>query len=117
MTDNVIGFPHGFNGDGEGPTENVIEFRPDFSIPAIPDMINHPPHYQHNGIETIEILEHIVEIYKDHPKLGFSVASACKYLLRAVDKHETPLADLSKALWFIRHAIELASGTPADDGA
>ena len=65
------------------------------------DMIQHPPHYTSHpsGIECIQITEH----------MGFNTGNALKYVWRADLKHESPLADLKKAKWYIEREIALRS--------
>lgn len=61
------------------------------------DAIN-PAHYRSHpsGVECIDITEHY----------GFCVGNAIKYLWRADLKHETPVDDLKKAIWYIEREIE-----------
>jgi hypothetical protein len=60
------------------------------------EMINHPSHYRGNKLEVIDIIE-------DY-NLGFALANAVKYILRA-DKKENKKQDLMKALWYIEREI------------
>lgn len=60
-----------------------------------PDMVNHPPHYQHpSGVECITVTE----------EMNFCIGNAVKYLWRADAKHD-PIADLRKARWYIDREI------------
>lgn len=61
------------------------------------DMVNHPPHYDSHksGVEAIDICEH----------LGFNLGNAFKYLFRCKSKHESPLEDLKKALWYVNREM------------
>jgi hypothetical protein len=62
------------------------------------DEVNHPKHYSHeSGVECIDIME----------RLGANLGSAFKYLWRADEKHETPLVDLKKALWYLRRELAI----------
>ena len=65
-----------------------------------PDMVRHPPHYTHGGIEAIDVIEAW--------KLGFCEASALKYICRAGHKLDA-VEDLSKAIWFLERAIKQRS--------
>ena len=56
------------------------------------DMVNHPPHYQGNGLEAIEV----IEAYD----LGYHLGNALKYLIRAGRKG-SELEDLKKAKWYV----------------
>ena len=62
------------------------------------DPIN-PNHYRAHpsGVECIQITEH----------MGFNLGNAVKYVWRADLKHESPLADLRKAVWYIEREIAL----------
>lgn len=64
------------------------------------DPINHPSHYNAGRIEAIEFIE--------DQKLGFHLASALKYIVRAGKKDPGTMSqDLSKAIWYIRRHQEL----------
>jgi len=60
------------------------------------DMINHPPHYCHGGIEVIDVIEAW--------ELNFRLANVIKYIARA-DFKDTPLQDLKKAQWYLNREI------------
>lgn len=68
------------------------------------DEINSPKHYatHESGVEAIDICE----------CLGFNVGCAFKYLFRRELKHESPVTDLKKALWYIRRELENYGGGP-----
>lgn len=59
-------------------------------------LVNHPKHYQGNGIEVIDIIEAF--------ELNFSLGNAIKYILRA-DKKGNKKQDLEKALWYINNEL------------
>lgn len=63
---------------------------------AVPDMVNHPPHYtaHPSGVECIQITEH----------MNFCIGSAMKYLWRYENKGG--LEDLQKAVFYISREIE-----------
>ena len=65
--------------------------------PRPEDIVNHPKHYtvHPSGVECIQITEH----------MNFCLGNAMKYIWRAGDKHETPLEDLKKAVWYIEREI------------
>lgn len=69
----------------------------------LPDPVN-PPHYKVGGVETIDIIEHIIQDYP--PIVAYNLGSVLKYLARAPHKHKNPLADLNKARWFLDRAIQ-----------
>lgn len=60
--------------------------------------INHPKHYNSHpsGIEAIAIVEH----------MNFNIGNAIKYLWRSDHKHNAPLDDLRKAVWYINREIQ-----------
>lgn len=59
--------------------------------------INHPSHYQGNGLEAI----HVIECFN----LGFRLGNTIKYILRAGNKG-CRLKDLKKALWYLEREID-----------
>lgn len=59
--------------------------------------IDHPRHYQGNGLEAITVIEAF--------NLGFSLGNAIKYILRAGNKG-CKIKDLKKSLWYIQREIE-----------
>lgn len=58
--------------------------------------VDHPPHYQSNGVEAIEVIEAF--------GLGFHLGNAVKYVLRAGRKGDA-LTDLRKARWYLDREI------------
>jgi len=62
-----------------------------------PDLVNRPAHYTHGGVETIDVI--------DAWGLGFCLGNVVKYISRAEHKG-TPVQDLEKALWYLKHEIE-----------
>jgi len=61
------------------------------------NLIDHPQHYQSNGIEVIDII--------DSFNLNFNLGNSIKYILRA-DKKGNKKQDLQKALWYINHELQ-----------
>ena len=61
------------------------------------NLIDHPQHYQSNGIEVIDII--------DSFNLNFNLGNSIKYILRA-DKKGNKKEDLEKALWYINHELQ-----------
>jgi len=66
------------------------------------DLINHPPHYQGNGLECIQVIEAF--------GLGFNLGNAIKYILRA-EKKASKRDDLLKAEWYINRELN-QNGNP-----
>ncbi len=60
------------------------------------EKINHPKHYQGNGLEAIDVIEAF--------GLDFNLGNAIKYILRA-GKKDDKKQDLEKADWYIRRAL------------
>jgi hypothetical protein len=66
------------------------------------DVVNHPPHYTHGGIETIDYMEakSTPEEFTGHLRL-----TALKYLSRSGYK-DNALQDLKKAQWYINKLVK-----------
>lgn len=60
------------------------------------DKVNHPTHYQGNGLEAIDVIEAF--------GLGFCLGNAIKYILRAGKKGDRR-EDLEKAIWYLNREI------------
>lgn len=67
-----------------------------------PEMVNHPEHYNSNGMECIDVIKACMseEAYK-----GFLRGNAIKYLWR-YEKKVAPKEDLDKAIWYINKLKE-----------
>lgn len=65
------------------------------------DIVAHPSHYTHGGIECIDAIEAW--------KLGFHLGNVVKYIVRA-DHKGTPLEDLQKARWYLDREIKRRGG-------
>lgn len=73
----------------------------------MPDLVNHPSHYNCGNIEVIDA------IYDW--KLDFDLGNAIKYIARAGKKSpDTLVKDLKKAVWYLNHRIELEEGERPD---
>lgn len=74
------------------------------------ESVNHPPHYQSNGMEAIDVIEAF--------ELDFHLGNVVKYVLRAGRKAtyggtpeelaEAEAEDLDKARWYLIRAIARA---------
>jgi hypothetical protein len=66
------------------------------------DIVNHPKHYTHGGIETIDYMKakSTHEEFCGHLRL-----TAIKYLSRAGLKDDT-LQDMQKAGWYVNRLIQ-----------
>lgn len=67
-----------------------------FRVDSSGNLINHPEHYQGNGIEVIDII--------DSFDLNFALGNVIKYILRA-DKKGNRKQDLEKARWYLNREI------------
>ena len=68
---------------------------------VIKEEVNHPEHYQGNGIEVIDII--------DAFDLNFNLGNSIKYILRA-DKKGYKKKDLDKAVWYLNRELEKWKG-------
>jgi hypothetical protein len=66
------------------------------------DTVNHPPHYSFSRIEPIDVIEKW--------GLGFCLGNCLKYVARSDKKHDSPLEDFKKALWYAKRANSRARG-------
>lgn len=60
------------------------------------EKINHPSHYQGEGLEVIDVIEAF--------NLNFNLGNTIKYVLRAGRK-DSKVEDLEKARWYISREI------------
>ena len=65
------------------------------------ELVDHPEHYQANGIEAIDVIEGF--------NLNFNLGNAIKYILRS-DKKGNKKQDLEKAVWYLNREIEKFKG-------
>lgn len=73
-----------------------------------PDMVNHPPHYETNGIECIDAMR---ASQGDEVTKNFCVCNAFKYIWRSTHKG-SEIQDLEKAIWYLNKAIEIGKQAP-----
>lgn len=72
-------------------------YRDNGVAPRIGTNVNHPDHYQADGLEAIDVIEAF--------KLNFHLGNAIKYILRA-DKKGDKVENLEKAIWYLEREIE-----------
>ena len=60
------------------------------------DPVNHPAHYTHGKLQTIDVIEDW--------KLGYHLGNTVKYISRA-DHKGNPVQDLKKARWYLDREI------------
>ena len=74
------------------------------------DKVNHPPHYQKNGKECIEVME---EQFGPTPVYWFCVLNAFKYKWRAGYKAGNDYEqDQAKAKWYTDYAKKICAKYP-----
>jgi hypothetical protein len=64
--------------------------------PATQSNVDHPAHYQGDGIEVIDVIESF--------DLNFRLGNAVKYILRAGRKGDR-IEDLEKAMWYLSREV------------
>jgi hypothetical protein len=71
------------------------------------DMVNHPPHYNHNrlGIECIKAIEASMT---EDAFMGYLKGNIMKYLWRYEYKNQGE--DLLKAQWYLNKLIDVKNG-------
>lgn len=76
----------------------IIQMKKEYCIKnEAQEVIDHPEHYQGNGLEVIDVIESF--------SLNFRLGNAIKYILRAGKKGERS-EDLKKAIWYIEREIK-----------
>jgi hypothetical protein len=67
-----------------------------------PDSVNHPSHYETNGVECIDAMEAAqgADAVQD-----FCICNAFKYIWR--HKHKNGAEDIKKAVWYLTKWLEL----------
>ena len=81
--------------------EQAMAANPNMLVPSA-DVVNHPQHYMHGGIETIDV----IKAWTDGLS-GFEAVLAgnvIKYISRW--KQKNGLEDLKKAAWYLERLIE-----------
>lgn len=87
--------------DGNG---GCKEFKPLAPQPEKPDNVNHPKHYETGKYECIDVMGEALGIENQK---GFCLCNAFKYLYRCTKKHDSPIEDVKKAIWYLRKYLEL----------
>lgn len=70
------------------------------------DPVNHPEHYETNGIECFDAIE---ASQGDAAAVNFAVCNAFKYIWRNQHKG-AQIQDLKKAVWYLNKAIDILEG-------
>lgn len=71
----------------------------------MPDMVNHPPHYEVGKYECIDVM---TEIFGREAMMHFCECNAFKYIWRMCRKNGTE--DAKKAIWYLNKYCELVEG-------
>lgn len=75
-----------------------------FAVNETVDPVDHPQHYQ-GHFECISAME---DCYGQQAVKDFCLLNAFKYLWRCKQKHESPVEDIKKAIWYLQKYVELA---------
>lgn len=67
------------------------------------DQVNHPQHYETNGIECFDAIR---ASQGDDAAVNFAVCNAFKYIWRNQHK-ENQIQDLEKAIWYLNKAVDI----------
>ena len=73
------------------------------------DMVNHPGHYETGKFECIDVMCEAIGL---EDTKGFCLCNAFKYIYRCTKKHETPVEDVKKAIWYLNKFLELEERKP-----
>ena len=74
------------------------------------DNINHPEHYETNGIECFDAI--LASQGEDSAK-EFCICNAFKYIWRNKHKNSST-EDIKKAIWYLNKFVELSEGAETD---
>lgn len=66
------------------------------------EAVDHPSHYNQNGLETIDVIKAFCSDLDGVE--GFDIGNCLKYLTRW--KHKNGIEDLKKAKWYLEHVIQ-----------
>lgn len=69
------------------------------------DIINHPKHYNAGKYETIDVIEDIIQHYKN-PIDAFLIGELLRYISRAPLKGNNYVEHLQKAQWYMNRLID-----------
>lgn len=73
----------------------------------MPDNVNHPAHYETNGIECIDAM---VASQGINCVMDYCLCNAFKYIWRCQRKGKC-LEDIQKAIWYLNKYVELDNET------
>ena len=90
--------PHGNTG------EVVVMYTEDKNVAEVNDNVNHPSHYETNGIECIDAM---VASQGAECVMNYCLCNAFKYIWRCQHKGKR-VEDIQKAVWYLNKWQELA---------
>lgn len=94
--------------DIRGAAEKDIDWALALINGASGDPVNHPGHYETGKFECIDVMTEAIGL--EYTK-GFCLCNAFKYIYRCTKKHETPVEDVKKAIWYLNKFLELEGGS------
>ena len=68
------------------------------------DSVNHPAHYESGKYECIDVMTEAIGL---EATKGFCLCNAFKYIYRCNKKHDAPIEDVQKAIWYLQKFLEL----------
>lgn len=68
------------------------------------DAVEHPEHYTYGKYECIDVM---TEVFGADEVADFCICNAFKYLFRCQHKHETPIEDVKKAVWYLNKYLSI----------
>lgn len=83
---------------------SLFKLKEELAVKAKEDLVNHPSHYETGKFECIDVMTEAIGLEKVK---GFCVCNAFKYIYRCTKKHETPVEDVKKAVWYLNKFLEL----------
>jgi len=89
-------------------TETELDWALELINGASGDPVNHPGHYETGKFECIDVMTEAIGL--ENTK-GFCLCNAFKYIYRCTKKHETPVEDVKKAIWYLNKFLELEGGS------
>lgn len=76
------------------------------------DDVNHPSHYETGTFECIDVM---CEAIGEEAVKDFCLCNAFKYIYRCTKKHDTPVKDVKKAVWYLKKFLELEGALDDND--
>ena len=83
-------------------------FEQEGTVVSQPDNVNHPSHYEPGKFECIDVMCEAIGLESTK---AFCICNAFKYIYRSNKKHETPVDDVKKAVWYLNKFLELEGET------